>query len=128
MYTSFVYYFFKILLLVQAEITEEVVDVIENETNPIIFRCKATGKPIPTIDWYFNGILINVSKSNNYNISNSLNGAVVTSSLAIVNAQSSNVGTYTCHAENIIGSDRSSAVLTVNGNCGSYILHCSYIY
>ena len=114
--------------LVQAEITTEVTDLVKNETNPATFRCQAVGEPVPTISWYFNGVVMNASNSNNYQISNSLNETVVISSLTIVNAQSSDVGTYTCHAENIIGSDRSSAVLTVNGNCGSYILHCSYIY
>ena len=44
-----------------------------------------------------------------------MNGTIVVSSLTIINTQSSDVGTYTCHAKNIIGSDRSSAVLTVNG-------------
>ena len=32
-----------------------------------------------------------------------------------MSAQSSDVGKYTCHAENIIGTDRSSGILTVNG-------------
>ena len=107
------------VVLVQADITEEVVDILENETNPVTFKCQAIGEPVPTIAWYFNHITINVLKSNNYNISNSLIGTVKTSLLTIVNAQSSDVGTYTCHAENIIGSDRSSAVLTLNGNYSS---------
>ena len=106
--------------LVQAEISEEVVDMLENESNPSTMRCQAIGEPVPTINWYFNGVKINVSNSSYYNISDYLNGTVVTSSLTIVNAQSSDVGTYTCHAENIIGSDRSFAVLTINGNCCSY--------
>ena len=103
-------------VLVQAEITNEVADMLENETNSVSFTCQAIGKPVPTISWYFNGIMINAS---NYIISNSLNGTVVTSSLTIVNAQTSDVGAYTCHTKNIIGSDRSSAVLTINGNCSS---------
>ena len=61
-----------------------------------------------------------------------MNENVVVSSLTITNAQSSDVGTYTCHAENIIGSDRSSGVLTVNGNCDSnnYIklFYINYVY
>ena len=90
--------------------------MLENETNPIIFTCQATGEPIPNISWYFNGIRINVSDISKYNVSSDpFNGTVVRSSLSIVNAQSLDVGVYTCRAENVIGNDRSSGLLTVNG-------------
>ena len=46
---------------------------------------------------------------------------MVVSSLTITNAQSSDVGTYTCHAENIIGSDRSFGILTINGKYVNYV-------
>ena len=63
--------------------------------------------------------MINVSDSSSkYNISNSLYETVVTSSLTISNVQSSDVGTYTCRAKNIIGVDQSSGILTVNGKFG----------
>ena len=88
-------------------------DLLENETNPTIFSCQSTGEPTPSISWYFKGVMINVSSK--YNISNSSHESVVTSSLTIINAESSDVGTYTCQAENIIGSDQSSGILTVNG-------------
>ena len=35
--------------------------------------------------------------------------------LVIIHVQSSDVGTYTCEAENIIGNDHSFGILTVNG-------------
>ena len=89
--------------------------MLENETNPITFSCQAAGEPVPSISWYFNGVMINESDASEYNVSDSLNGIVVASSLTITNAQSADVGTYTCHAENIIGIDRSSGILTVNG-------------
>jgi len=55
-----------------------------------------------------------------------VNGTVVMSSLTITNTQSSDVGTYTCQAENSIGIDRSSGILTVNGKHVSmdYFLLC----
>ena len=63
--------------------------------------------------------MINVSDSSSkYNISNSLHKTIVTSSLTISNVQSSDVGTYTCRGENIIGIDQSSGILTVNGKFG----------
>ena len=90
-------------------------DLLENETNPITFTCQATGEPLPTISWYFNGVMINALNTSDYNISNTVSGVVVESLLTIFNAQSSDVGTYTCHAENVIGSDSSSGILTLNG-------------
>ena len=98
--------------------------MLENETNPIIFSCQATGEPVPSISWYFNGVMINESK---YNVSNTLRETTVTSLLTITNANSFDVGTYTCQAENIIGIDQSSGVLTVNGKhcCDP---NCDYIH
>ena len=101
-------------ILVQAEITDEVLDLVENETDLVTFHCEATGEPVPIIDWYFNDEMINVSDAS-YNVSNSLNGTIVESLLSIENVQSFYVGTYTCHAENFIGIDRNSGILTVNG-------------
>ena len=85
--------------------------MLENETNPIIFSCQAIGEPAPSISWYFKGVMINGSK---YNVSNTLSETTVTSLLTITNANSSDVGTYTCQAENIVGIDQSSGILTVN--------------
>ena len=89
--------------------------MLENETNPTIFSCQATGEPVPSISWYFKGVVINVSDASKYNISNTVRETIVTSSLTISNAKSSDAGTYTCQAENIIGIDQSSGILTVNG-------------
>ena len=30
----------------------------ENERETASFTCQATGEPIPTISWYFNGVLL----------------------------------------------------------------------
>ena len=65
--------------------------------------------------------MINLSNASNYNISHSLNETVVESLLSVVNVRSSDVGTYTCHAENFIGIDRRSGILTVNGKCVLYL-------
>ena len=101
--------------VVQAEITDGVIDILENETYPIIFSCQSVGEPIPAISWYFNGAMVNISDASKYSVLNTSNGTMVTSALSIVNAESPDVGTYTCYAENIIGNDSSSGILTVNG-------------
>ena len=114
------------LYTVETEITMDVVDSLENETNPITFSCQAIGEPVPTISWYFNGEMIDVSNASKYIISNSSNGTLITSLLTIMNTQSHDVGRYTCVAENIIGSDQTSGVLTVNGKqtCFLLLLYC----
>ena len=99
--------------------------MLENETNPAIFSCQATGEPVPSISWYFKGVMINVSDTSKYNISNTMHETIVTSLLTISNAKSSDVGTYTCQAENIIGIDQSSGILTVNGKFPKLI---TYVY
>ena len=103
------------IYIVQPEITDEVTDLLENESNPVTFSCQATGEPIPSLSWHYNGAMVNVSNSSKYNISYSLNGTMITSSLTIINTKSSDVGTYNCHAENILGTDKSAGVLTING-------------
>ena len=68
--------------------------------------------------------MVNLSDSSKYiNSSKQLNESIIESSLSIINAQSSDVGTYTCEAENIIGSDQSYGILTVNG-----MYACMYMY
>ena len=93
----------------------EVTDLLQNDTLSSTFTCEATGEPVPNISWYFNDSTLLVSDASKYSISNSLNGTVIKSLLTIVSAQSSDVGKYTCQAENIIGTDRSSGILTING-------------
>lgn len=109
------------IYLVQAEITTQLISMQENETNPVTFSCQAIGEPVPTIIWYFDGVMINISNAKKYsiNISNSINGTKtsITNLLTIMNIQSSDVGTYTCFTKNIIGSDQSFGILTVNGMC-----------
>ena len=101
-----------IILLVKAEVINRITDLIVNETYtyPVTFSCEATGEPAPTISWLVNAVKI--SGTNNCNISEFVNGTVVTSVLTI---PSSNVGTYTCEAKNIVGINREYAVLIVQG-------------
>ena len=106
---------FELYYLVGADIIIKVTDKLVNETNTVTFGCKAVGQPVPTISWYFNGVMVNVSAIKLYSNISLLNRTLVKGLLVITNVQLSDVGTYTCHAENIIGIDRSSGILTVNG-------------
>ena len=89
-------------------------DQTQNEDETVFFACQATGEPVPIISWHFIGdLLVNGMK---HMISMmSFNTTTVSSTLTIMNVQSSDVGTYTCNATNVVSTDTSSGVLTVNG-------------
>ena len=98
------------------EITANVADqdVAENDTS-ISFSCEAIGEPTPSISWHFNDVLINPSTKYLLVIASVVPGSLG-SSLIILNLLPSDAGTYTCYAENVVGNDNSSGILTVNGN------------
>ena len=102
--------------IVPPGISPEVMDQTQNETDTASFTCQATGEPVPTISWYFNDIPVVVTNTTKYTVSvTSLNVTTNSSVLTIMSIQSSDVGTYTCNATNVVSSDTSSGVLTVNG-------------
>ena len=89
-------------------------DETQDEGDTASLTCQATGEPVPTISWYFNGILL--ADGAKHTISEtSVNTTTINSTLTIMSVQSSDVGTYTCNATNVVSSDTSSGVLTVNG-------------
>ena len=75
------------------------------------------GEPVPDINWYFNDVMMNVSdNSSKYMIvSRSLNITTTENLLTVHNVTSSDVGTYSCNATNIVGNDSTSGHLQVNG-------------
>ena len=91
-------------------------DEVRNQEENVTFLCQAGGEPVPNISWHFNDIMINVSdNSSKYMIeSRSLNITTTENTLTVYNVTSSDVGTYTCNASNLIGSDMTFGVLTVN--------------
>ena len=96
---------------IEFSINDEIRDQEENVT----FLCQAVGEPVPDISWYFNDVMINVSdNSSKYMIvSRSFNITTIENTLTLYNVISSDVGTYTCNASNIIGSVTSSGILTI---------------
>ena len=91
-------------------------DQTENEGDANSLICQATGQPVPTIRWYFNGVPVNEINTMKYTISvMPLNASTISNTLTIMNVESSDVGTYTCNTTNVVSSDTSSGILTVNG-------------
>ena len=97
-------------------------DQTQNEGGTASFTCQATGEPAPTIGWYFNNSLL--ANGTKHTISEtSVNTTTINSILTIMSVESSDVGTYTCNATNVVSSDTSSGVLTVNGELLILVLH-----
>ena len=107
---------------VTPSIENPVTNHIRNQEENIAFLCQAVGEPVPDISWYFNDVMINVSdNSSKYMIvSRSLNITTTENTLTVYNVTSSDVGTYTCNASNIIGSITSSGIMSVNSKCYYY--------
>ena len=100
--------------IVTPTISPEVMDQTQDEGDTASFTCQATGEPVPTISWYFNDTLL--ANGTDYTISEtSVNTTTISSTLTIMSVDSSDVGTYTCNATNVVSSNASSGVLTVNG-------------
>ena len=105
------------MYVVPAEVVNasDVAVFLENETDAVTFSCQATGEPIPNISWGFGSIMINTSNTSEYNMTNSINGNVITSVFTIMNTKLSDVGNYICYAENSFGDDQEFVALVVNG-------------
>ena len=99
-------------------------DQTQNEGDISFFICDVTSEPVPTISWYFNGAPVDEANTMKYTISMmSLDTTTISSTLTIMNVQSSDVGTYTCNATNVVSTDTSSGVLTVNSELSMLVLH-----
>ena len=70
--------------------------------------------------------MIDVSDTSKYRIeSRSINTTTTENTLTVYNVTSSNVGTYTCNATNIIGTDSLPGEITIDGilNCINACVH-----
>ena len=108
---------FTLIFIVIPSINQGISNKTSNETQSVNLTCQAVGEPVPDISWYFNGTMINVSdNSSKYMImSRSLNITTTENTLTVYNATSSDVGTYTCNATNVVGNDSTNGHLQVNG-------------
>ena len=117
---------FAVIPSIEFSINDEIRDQEENVT----FLCEAVGEPVPDISWYFNDVMIYVSdNSSKYMIeSRSLNITTTENTLTVYTVTSSDVGTYTCNASNVIGNDASSGILTVTSEFKSCHLLFPLVY
>ena len=109
------YLLFNLFHLDPPIINPEVTNQVQDEEESLFFTCQATGAPVPTIRWYFNGTPVDIANTLKYSISETSVNTTISSTLTIMSVKSSDVGTYTCNATNVVSTDTSSGILTVNG-------------
>ena len=98
--------------MISPKVTHEMI----NEGDKINFTFQATGMPLPTISWYFNGAPVDMENTMKYMISETeFNPIAKNSTLTIMNVELSDMGTYSCNATNFVSSDTGYGELTVNG-------------
>ena len=90
-------------------------DETENESAIVSYVCQADGEPLPTVSWYFNGDPLGPTNSTKYVFTDRLPANSVIRILNIRDLEASDAGTYTCNATNVVSTDTSSGILTVNG-------------
>lgn len=91
---------------VPVTITNSPQDQTVAESQSVMFTCKATGVPLPTITWYKAGTIISSG------VTNSTLDSIIQSNLTISSTDISDDGIYTCVASNKIGSP--SQTVSVN--------------
>ena len=101
-------------------ITSQLMDQTENESAIASYTCQADGEPPPTISWYFNGDQLGPANSTKYMFTGRFQATSIMSILNIRNLEASDAGIYTCNATNVVSTDASSGVLTVNGECAVF--------
>ena len=105
-------------------VSQSVLDQIQNEGATAFFTCQVTSQPVSTISWYFNDNPVDVTNTMKYIISMMLlSTTTISNALTIMNVESSDVGTYTCNATNVISTDASSGILTVNGELSILVFY-----
>ena len=92
----------------------------KNESAIASYTCQADGEPLPTISWYFNGDPLGPANGTKYMFMDRPLATTVTSALNIRDLESSDAGTYTCDATNVVSGDTSSGILTVNSECAVF--------
>ena len=76
----------------------------------VTIYCPSSGINTPSIKWFRDGVMI--VSGGRFTISETtLPGAVITSVLRIDDFQSADAGTYSCSANNIVGSDDGTVTL-----------------
>ena len=87
-------------------------------------RCTARGKPLPQIQWAFNGAAINQSELAHLGIVKRQVSAYesnVTEELDIKNVLKSHEGYYQCFASNVVGDTYRTMFLRVDGKSGDKV-------
>lgn len=96
--------------LIKPIFKDPLIDILTVEGNEIILECRATGKPMPSISWFKDGIKLFLE---NRMLSYTDRKGVCR--LNIINASRADSGEYSCEAVNKSGRDYTHCLVTVAG-------------
>ena len=85
-----------------------------NSGDTKVFQCEADGRPLPTILWKRNGVVLS-NTTNIYITEEAVGDFTLISTLTLVNATLEDIGVYECNASNDIGDNSGIFNLTVFG-------------
>ena len=114
------------MVVVSPVIIIGIVNTTAIESENITLSCQTTYSINTTVTWKVNGNDVDIFNVSKYRIMKRvISETIVESNLMIINVTLSDVGMYTCVAENKAGNDISNGVLRVNGKyCG----FCVYVF
>lgn len=96
--------------LIKPIFKDPLIDILTVEGNEIILECRATGKPMPSISWFKDGIKLFLE---NRMLSYTDRKGVCR--LNIINATRADSGEYSCEAVNKSGRDYTHCLVTIAG-------------
>ena len=85
-----------------------------NSGDTYVFQCEAEGRPLPTILWKRNGVLL-LNTTNIYITEEAVDDFTRVSTLTLVNATLEDIGAYECNASNDVGDNSGVFNVTVFG-------------
>ena len=89
--------------------------VTKIEKESVTLNCEYEGKPMPSVDWLFNGSKLEINSNSRFTVSQSGDVTSATSSLTITNLNRTDEGSYTCVISNSVKSNVAAAAqLTVD--------------
>ena len=104
--------------LVQPEFISNPQNLTVREGQDVNLQCEVNGNPVPDVRWTRDGNAVNTGDQR-INVSISVMGNTVTSSLRLVSVVRADQGLYRCVANNSLN--------TTNSYPGTLTIHCEYL-
>lgn len=105
------------------EVYIESIDMTAKLNDDVVLHCFVRANPTPSVQWFYNGTIINETASNTrFTVNTFSNGELTNSTLTIISMAVPDSSTYECQATNRLGNDSREILLVLVG--GKYICNC----